>query len=336
MLGLHARGGRRALDRIEPVHAVFRLLAPRRVVAHELVKSRISCARNEIRIQRNNHIGAAQVILNIHAACEKCSSERGIVLHQLRLRPRLLHFAPLPRQRGRRDGRAQEVDAGSILGRSNFVAQRLGKLRPLATLTAIGDVLRAVGIVQVEQRALRIRIGAAMVVGVLRIAVDLDRPELVALDQQRHSARGERMRRGKVHRLAENQILRRLDVGINRLIGLLGATGQARESHRRAHQFEEAAPRNRIDPLLRRRGKLALHRSLKFLVLASSSSERQYFLPFVPAQLAPHRLKRHGLGQPGAGNSAACCSIGLSTLLSRFAHRWHTSQLVRSFGVRMW
>ena len=71
------------------------------------------------------------------------------------------------------------------------------------------------------------------------------------------------MRRGKVHRLAQNQIFRRLDVRINRLVGLLGATGQPGQRHRRAHQLQEAAPRNRIDPLLRRRRKLALHRRLK-------------------------------------------------------------------------
>ncbi len=128
---------------------------------------------------------------------------------------------------------------------------------------SIGHMLRAVGIVEIEQRALRIRIGPAVVVRVLGIAVDLDGPELVALYQQRHRAGRERVRRGKVHRLAQNQVFRRLDVGINRLIGLLGATGQPGQRHRCAHQLQEAAARNRIDPLLRRRGKLALHRRLK-------------------------------------------------------------------------
>jgi hypothetical protein len=64
------------------------------------------------------------------------------------------------------------------------------------------------------------------------------------------------MRRSKVVRLAQNQIFRLLDVGIDRLIRLLGATGQAGQRHRRAHQLHEAAPRNRIDPLLRLIGKL--------------------------------------------------------------------------------
>ena len=80
-----------------------------------------------------------------------------------------------------------------------------------------------------------------MVVGVVGIAIDLDGAELIALDEQRHAAGRQRMHAGKVVRLAEQQIFRRLDVGIDRLVGLLGATGQTGQRHGCAHDLEEAA-----------------------------------------------------------------------------------------------
>ncbi len=182
----------------------------------------------------------------------------------------------------------------------------------------------------------------------LGIAIDLDGPELVALDQQRDRASRERVRRGKVHRLAENQVFRRFYIWVNRLIGLLGATGEPCESHRRAHQFKEAAPGNRIHPLLRRRGKLALHRGLKFGSVGQLIERAPVFLALRPFQLATNGLERHGLESRGP-NSHGLRVRGLRRavdshfhrllhrrrVLSLCAHRWHTSQLVRSFGVRI-
>ena len=45
-------------------------------------------------------------------------------------------------------------------------------------------MLRAVGIVEVEQRRLRKWIGRALVIRMLGVAVDFDGAELVGLDQQ--------------------------------------------------------------------------------------------------------------------------------------------------------
>ncbi len=55
----------RALDRIQPVHPLVRFFAPLGIVPHQLVKARIRRARKKVRIQRNNHIRVAQVVLNI-------------------------------------------------------------------------------------------------------------------------------------------------------------------------------------------------------------------------------------------------------------------------------
>ena len=135
-----------------------------------------------------------------------------------------------------------------------------------------------------------------MIVGVLGIAINLDGPELVALNQQRHRAGCKRMRRGKVHGLAQNQIFRRLDVGINWLVRLFGATSQTGQRQRSAHHLKEAAPRDGIDPLLRGRRKLALHCGLKFGRVGQLIERAPILLALRALQLAAHLFERHGLG----------------------------------------
>ena len=97
----------------------------------------------------------------------------------------------------------------------------------------------------------------------LRIAIYLDRPVRIALDQQRKRAGSKREGRCKVVWLAEDEVLWRLDVGIDRLIGLLGAAGETGHGQGGAHQLHEAAARDRIDPFAGVRGKLLLHAAVK-------------------------------------------------------------------------
>ena len=158
----------------------------------------------------------------------------------------------------------------------------------------------------------------------LRVAVDLDGAELVGLHQQRHRAGNKRMRRGKVHRLAENQIFRRFDVGIDRLIGLLGAAGQSGQRRRCAHEFEEAAPRNLIAPPMRRAGKLLLDSSLKLRRVGQLVHRAPVPLAAHVLQLLAHLLQRH--------RRRLDCA---NQIVFHLAHRWQTSQLANSFGVRI-
>ena len=283
MLRLHACGGRHRFDRVQPVE-LLGILAPLGVIAHQLVEARIRRAGKEIRIERDNHIGIGQVVLRGHAALKRRPGNRRIVLRKLRLRPRGLRRLPVPRQRRRSNGRAQEIDTSAIFALDKLFPQSLRKLGPLAILAAIQDMLRAIRIVQVKQRPLRKRIRRSVVIRVLGIAIHLDGTELIALHQQRHRTRHKRVCRSKIHRLAKNQVFRRLDVGINRLVGLLGATGQSCQRQRSAHQLHESAPRNRIDPLLRRAWKLLLHSRLKLRCIGQ-------FVHRPPVLLALHALQ---------------------------------------------
>ena len=145
-------------------------------------------------------------------------------------------------------------------------------------------MLRAVGIVQIQQRRLGKRVRLALRHRMLRIAIHLDRPERIRLHQHRNRARRERIRRRKVHRLAQHQVLRLLDVRIDRLIRLLGATREPSQRQRRAHHLQKSAPADRIDPLARAR----LPRKLLAHQLVERRRLRQLIqiLPEAPPRLA--------------------------------------------------
>ncbi len=174
-----------------------------------------------------------------------------IVLDQLRLRQPLLRVLPLRSQRRRGDGGAQNVQALATRHACQVAHQRRLEVRKGARLQVIEDMLRTVRIVETEQRSLAQGVRATHAHRVLGIAVYLDRTVRIALDQQRKRAGRERKGRREVVRSAQNEVFRRFDIGIDRLIGLLGASREAGHGHGGAHQLHEAAARDRVHPLAR-------------------------------------------------------------------------------------
>ena len=81
------------------------------------------------------------------------------------------------------------------------------------------------------------------------IALKLNGAKGFTLYQQRNRTHGKGMRRGKIHRLSQHQIFRLLHVRINRLVRLLGTSGQTSQGDRGAHQLHKSATGNRIYPL---------------------------------------------------------------------------------------
>ncbi len=183
VVSLQPGRGRRTLDRIEPVHPLFRLLAPLGVGADQLMEAGKRRPREKIRVQRDDHVSPGQIILKIQPTGRRRPGDGRIVLRQLHFGPRRLNGPPLPRQRGRGDRRGENINSASVPAAGHLLPQRLRKLRPLAVLAAIGHVLRAVRIIKVQQRRLRERVRCALVAGVLGVAVDLDGAKLVAFDQ---------------------------------------------------------------------------------------------------------------------------------------------------------
>ena len=108
MIGLEARHSRRGLDDIQTVHRLARFkpvtLGIRRCDRQE---AREADPAEEVRIERDDHIGVFQLVLRIVEVAEdglRCSHARividGVVLSQLRLRVLCLHLLPLGGQRG--------------------------------------------------------------------------------------------------------------------------------------------------------------------------------------------------------------------------------------------
>ena len=148
--------------------------------------------------------------------------------------------------------------------------------------------LRAVGIVHAQDRRLGENVGAAETGGMLVVAFNLGGTVQVALDQNRAGVSAQSERRGVEQRPPGNHFFGLLHVGNNRFERLLGAGGHAGHGQRCAHQLEEAAARNRIQPLRRALGKFAVQHLLEI------GAARQFF------EAAPV-FRTLGLGRRGAG-----------------------------------
>ena len=209
-------------------------------------------------------------------------------------------------------------------------------------------MLRAVRIVQIQQRRLRKRIRLALRHRVLRIALQLDRPERIRLHQHRNRARRERIRRRKVHRLAENQVLGLLDVREDRLVRLLRATRQSSQRQRSAHHLQEPAPAHRIDPLVRSSlpWELLAHQLLELRRIRQLIQVLPEATPRLAIQLGANLRQRHLRRCNLRHHHGLCCRcFHLShrlvcsiprRLQSGLHHRWHVSQLDSCSGLRMW
>src|SRR5262249_38597409 len=101
--------------------------------------------------------------------------------------------------------------------------------------------LRAIRVVEAEHGALRGDVGGAQAGGVSRIALDLGRAALVALDDDADAEAAERHRGGEEERLPEHDALRLLHVRDDALLGLPRAGAHAGERQRRAHELQEVA-----------------------------------------------------------------------------------------------
>src|SRR5688572_21284378 len=83
----------------------------------------------------------------------------------------------------------------------------------------------------------------------VRVALDLRRASLVALDEQAHTGAGKRHGRRVEERLAGDELFGLPDVGKDLLCRLPGAGRDTGQRQRSAHQLQESAPADRIEPL---------------------------------------------------------------------------------------
>ena len=186
---------------------------------------------------------------------------------------------------------------------------------PRANLSALGQRLRPVGVVDVEDEALREDVGAAEARGVERVAFDLRRPPLVALRHDAPRVAAVDLRRRVEERLAGHELLGSLDVRIDALRRLARASRQTGQRDRRAHQREQlAAVHARVDR----------HAELPVQVLPEILRLDQ-LLEAAPV-LPPPKLFELGPGGLDVHVSLRCSQLYL----------WHVVQSVNSNDGRMW
>ena len=123
-----------------------------------------------------------------------------------------------------------------------------------------------------------------------RVAFDFRRPSFVAFDQKSCGDAANGHRRRVKQRSSRDQVLRLPDVRNDLLWRLSRTCSHARERHRRTHQLEERAPRDRIGNRFNLRRKLVVQTLLKSGI-AGAFFER-----------APKAANRVGTGDLGIGD----------------------------------
>ena len=192
-----------------------------------------------------------------------------LILIPFRFREMVLveQFRHLGIKRRRRDVLSQNAQAGALPGFQLVQSAAEGRqcLVPGPRPAAIRQGLRTVRIVQAEDGRLNEQIGGAEAGRMTGIALDLRRTALVALDENAGGQPRQRHGRGEVQRLARHHRFRLPNVGHDLLARsrLCRAAVQPRQGQRRAHQQEEAPPRDRIGPLRRLIGEFAVDHLLE-------------------------------------------------------------------------
>ena len=245
VVGHAARHGHRRLDDVHPRHrAALVDAAAGRVLA--VVPDRVGVlAAQEVGVERDDDLGVGE------------PSERPGRLAERGLGPERLGVVEVGAQRdplgagggdvavaervdgGRGRGLGQDHDAPAALAEpAGLGHERAPVGAGRGGVAARGDGPAAVGVVELEHRRLGEDVGVALGDRVLGVALDLGRPALVALHQDRVPDAAQRHRGGVVVRDARDHLFGLAGVRQDRLDGP-AAAGHAGERGARAHDLEE-------------------------------------------------------------------------------------------------
>jgi hypothetical protein len=264
--------GRRALDRIEPVElGAVALDAPPRRERARVLQAAVAGAE-KVGVEREDDVRALDGVLRIDvlAECEPAAlpgvvAPEWLPLHPLGLRQPAEQLVHLRAQRGRGDGLAEDTEARPLhrLLRRDDAAHRGDEGVESPDVAKVRDRRRAIRVVEVEDRGLREDVGGAAARGMIRVAFDLRRAALVALHEEADARSRKRHRRRVEERLAGDELLGLAHVRHDLLARLPRARADAGKRERRAHQLEEAAPADRVQPLRRVLRKFAVQELLE-------------------------------------------------------------------------
>ncbi len=170
MVRLRSRRSRRALDRIEAAHVAGVRIAALGEIARVTRHSRES-GIEKIGVERNDHVRGVELVSGLNRLAEGHLRARvnivaidRLIEMPLGLRKFLEQLLLLVGQSWRRKVLRQNAQPRALLSllRIQRILQRPNQLAPAGDVAEIGNVLRAVRIVQIENRGLRVNIGSTL------------------------------------------------------------------------------------------------------------------------------------------------------------------------------
>jgi hypothetical protein len=215
----------------------------------------------EVGVDRHHDVSLVQVVDSLFArVLPRGSRSDGVELVPMRLREVLQDGCNELRERRRCDRLGQDPKAGALqipLGPDRCLQGGLA-LAPGPDFAAVRDGLRAVGIVEAEDGALRHAVSRAEAGGMFRVPLDFGRTPHMTLDEHGTGNAGERNGAREKERSARHNFFWLTNIRDDVLGWLLRAGAHAGERQRGAHQLEEIAPALWVVPLRRLFRKLAM------------------------------------------------------------------------------
>ena len=280
MIGDAADQRRQRLGRIDPAHARPHRIAPRCDLPR--VAEVAGRAADQVAVQCQHHVRGIGMHDEVErpAVCQLAAAPDVVARHRLPLLPRRLRVAPQQGFQGRAQGRGDDAageDSEAVplrLREPGALAEQVGLQRLRAREPpGVHQPGRAVRIIEIQQHRLAVDAGRTEASGVLRIALDLDRPaHLVGDDDARRGAAVHQ--RGRVavglsgHDIGgrpdrdDKVVVRRARV----------ASREAAKRHAGSHQAQHAPPRFRPRQRARQCREFAGHPLRVFEVYRATAS----------------------------------------------------------------
>ena len=269
LVGLRADGGEIGFERIQPGGRVLgRAVAATGGEAGDVAHTVRLAGAEEVGVKHHHHVGPGQAEFTPPRAAEGQgqAAHKAVVVQRLVLVPHRLREPagePLLHEHDARRHRrlAQHPQAAPVTEFLGPGPSPCDEGRPGGRFATAGHATRAVRVVEVQHRRLREVVGRAEGARVRGVALDLDRPALIALHEHASAHAADLQHAGVLHRHAGDPLGRAEGRGDDLLGGPPAAAGQAhaREGEGRPHDAEELTSIGAVEHLRGAGGELAVH-----------------------------------------------------------------------------
>src|ERR1051325_3794239 len=230
MIRLRPRRTHPALNHIQAAHLASFRIAPLGKITNIFRRTGES-SREEVGIERQNHISLREVIPRLNRLTKRQLRTLKYIVAIDRLihmplgfgehREKILFLIGQRRRRERPRKNANTTAAQTLL-HIQRASQSINEIPPGSNVTKIGNGLRTVRVIHLQNRSLRKYVGPAQTRGMLVIPFNLGRTIKMTLYQQRLSISTQSERGGIKQRTPGNSLFRLLNIRNNRLQRLLG------------------------------------------------------------------------------------------------------------------